>query len=60
MTQGDLDSIAKKGLINHIRDGGRVQYVQDLQKRWKKVAEHKSVTRLDNQTVMGPIQFSNS
>lgn len=56
LTQGDLDSIAKNGLINHIRFGGAVpneQYVQALQKRWKTFAEHKNVRNCGIQTVIG-------
>ena len=56
LNQSDLDSIAEKGLINHIRDGGtplNTQYIQDFQKRWKIFAEDKTVTRLENQIVMG-------
>lgn len=56
MSQSDLDSIAKKGLINHISQGGKastVEYVQNLQLRWKMFAEHKNVTRYEDQTVMG-------
>lgn len=56
MSQADLDSIVKKGLITHIRDGGTVppaDYVKALQKRWKAFAEHKNVRDCGIQTVMG-------
>jgi hypothetical protein len=56
MTQQDLDNIAQKGLINHIRYGGtppNAEYIEALQKVWKRVAEHKTVTRLEDQIVMG-------
>ena len=56
MTQEDLDSIAKNGLINHIRDGGITpndEYVKALQQRWKRFAEHKDVRKCGIQTVMG-------
>lgn len=56
MTQANLDSIAKKGLINHINQEGKVlttKYIKDLQMRWKLFAEHKNMTRLENQTVIG-------
>jgi len=56
LTQGDLNSIAKNGIINHIRDGGTVppaDYVKALQKRWKAFAEHKNVRDCRIQTVMG-------
>jgi hypothetical protein len=29
------------------------KYIKDLQMRWKLFAEHRKMTRLDNQTVMG-------
>ena len=56
MTQKDLDNIAKKGLLNHIRDGGippNEEYVQALQKRWKRFAEHREVQNCGIRTVMG-------
>jgi hypothetical protein len=56
MTQKDLDSIANKGLINHIRDGGTApsaDYVQALQRRWKRFAEHRDVRKCGIQPVMG-------
>ena len=56
VTQADLDSIAENGLINHINKGGtppNAKFVQDFQKCWKKVAEHKDTTQYLNQTVMG-------
>ena len=56
MTQKDLDSIAKNGLINHIRDGGTPpndSYVKAFQQRWKRFAEHRDVRKCGIQTVMG-------
>lgn len=56
MTQKDLDSIAKNGLVNHIRDGGTppsADYVQALQRRWKRFAEHRDVQKCGIQPVMG-------
>jgi hypothetical protein len=56
MTQADLDSIAKNGLINHINQGGtppNANYVKALQKCWKTFAEHKKVRDCGIQTVMG-------
>ena len=56
MSQGDLNNIAKKGLINHIWDGETVllaDYVKVLQKRWKKFAEHRNVRERGIETVMG-------
>lgn len=55
MSQSDLDNIAKKGLINHIRDP-TVKYVQNLQLRWKMFAEH----RYEDQTVMGVLKHMKS
>jgi|JI71714CRNA_FD_contig_121_198153_length_4545_multi_4_in_0_out_0_4 hypothetical protein len=56
MTQKDLDSIAKNGLISHIRDGGTPpndEYVKAFQQRWKRFAEHKDFRECGIQTVMG-------
>lgn len=56
MTQKDLDNISENGLINHIRDGGRPpsdDYVQALQRRWKRFAEHRDVQKCGIQPVMG-------
>jgi len=56
MTQEDLDSIAKNGLINHIRDGETPpndEYVKAFQQRWKRFAEYKDVRECGIQTVMG-------
>jgi hypothetical protein len=56
MSQSDLDSIAKNGLINHINQGGKAptaKYIKELQMRWKLFTKYKKVTRLDNQTVLG-------
>jgi hypothetical protein len=56
MTLSDLNSIAKNGLINHIRDGGTAPtdaYVQALQKCWKAFTEHKSVRYCGIESVMG-------
>ena len=56
MTQEDLDSIARNGLINHIRDGGippNDEYVKALQQRWKRFAEHRDIRKCGIETVMG-------
>lgn len=56
MTQKDLDSVAKNGLINHIRDGGTIpndKYVKALQQRWKAFAEHPTVKYRGIEVVMG-------
>ena len=56
MTQKDLDSVAKNGLINHIRDGGTPpndKYVKALQQRWKAFAEHPAVEYRGIEAVMG-------
>jgi hypothetical protein len=56
MTQEDLDSIARNGLITHINQGGtppNANYVKALQKRWKAFAEDKRVRDCGPQTVMG-------
>ena len=56
MTQQDLNNIAEKGLITHIREGGappNAQFVKALQTRWKAFAEHKNVHDCGIQPVMG-------
>ena len=56
MTQQDLNNIAEKGLINHIREGGtrpNAKFVKAFQTRWKDFAEHRSVRDCGVQTVMG-------
>jgi hypothetical protein len=58
MTQKDLDSIAKDGLIDHIRNGGtppNALYVKDLQSKWKEFAERTDIDVRDcgTQTVLG-------
>jgi hypothetical protein len=56
MTQADLDSIAKKGLINHINQGGTrpsEEFVKDLQMVWKVFAEDKNSIPFKNQKVLG-------
>lgn len=56
MTQADLDSIARNGLVNHINQGGTKpseEFVKDLQMVWKVFAEDKNSICLNNQKVMG-------
>lgn len=43
-------------MIRHISEGGTppsAEYVKELQKRWQLFAEHKKVTKFENQLVMG-------
>lgn len=56
MTQKDLDSIAKNGLIDHIRDGGippNNEYVAAFQQRWERFAEHRDAQKCGIATIMG-------
>lgn len=56
MTQQDLKTIAQKGLITHIREGGtqpNAQFVKALQTLWKGFAEHTNVHDCGVQPVMG-------
>lgn len=58
MTQKNLDSIAKNGLINHIRDSGTTPnevYIKVFQQRWKRFAEHSAFEYRGIETVMGEL-----
>lgn len=56
LTQEDLSIIAKNGIINHIRAGGRVpneECVKEFQQCWKRFAERRDVRKCGIETVMG-------
>lgn len=63
LTQADLDSIAKNGIKNHIRQGGTVtnaEYVKALQNRWKMFGTVGFKMFLGNRVMLSKITLQES